>query len=63
MNGMLARRFTIIGLTMAIFAVTFAAGVREHNRVKNGYASGHFYACVTGKEPICNISQIEELAK
>ncbi len=49
----LARRFTIISLFAAIFAVTFSAAV---SRNAGGGAQSHFganYTCLDGSGPAC----------
>jgi len=63
MNGVFTRRFTIFGLAIGIFAASFAAGVRNHNQSTKGYSSGKLYACVSGKENVCSISELEEMIK
>lgn len=58
--AILARRFTIISLVMVIFAFLLADAVHRNNIAQRPYLSGDLFICVTGKEPLCTISDIAE---
>lgn len=63
MTSVLAQRFTIIGLTLTVFAVSFVSLVHEQQVIRRPYLSGELFVCVSGKEPICNIQELNGLEK
>ena len=58
MTIVLAQRFTIIGLALTVFAMLFVWQVREQQILRRPYLSGELFVCVSGKEPICNIQDV-----
>lgn len=63
MTSVLAQRFTIIGLTLTVFAVSFVSMVHEQQILRRPYLSGELFVCVSGNEPICNIQDVNGLEK
>lgn len=59
MTLVLAQRFTIIALALAIFAMLFVWQVREQQILDRPYLSGELFVCVSGEEPICNIQDVK----
>lgn len=58
MTSVLAQRFTIIGLTLSVFAVLVVWQVRDRQIMHRPYLSGELFVCMSGKEPICNIQDV-----
>lgn len=52
----LARRFTIVTLVMAIFAIGFAAIVTQQDRGLNRYHTGTMTPCLHPATPGCTLS-------
>lgn len=63
MTSVLAQRFTIIGLTLTLFAVLFVWQVREQQILRRPYLSGELFVCISGNEPICNIQEMNGIEK
>ena len=53
----IARRFVLLSLVFAIFAMLMAAAVADADRNTKSWRSGQFHICTFGKGPDCRISR------